>query len=211
MKFLSNTPTFSLGLVKRLLVVAMLGGTIRHAHAGDQATAQIADTSLGGGEFDYIITLKNTGTTSLETFWFSWVPGEDFMPVSPTNVLSPTNWTDNITHGGPTDGYAIQWLTSSSPTVAPLAPGSSLTFSFESTATPATMAGDSPFYPSTLTGTSFVYSGAPFSDAGAEFEAAVVPEPSALAFLLLGLGGMKLYWAVRSRKSRIRFISTPVC
>ena len=53
-------------------------------------------------------------------FWYSWVPGEDFMPVSPTNITSPTGWTEMVTNAGSLDGFAIQWTTSS----APLAAGS---------------------------------------------------------------------------------------
>ena len=149
-------------------------GMVATGAAAEQASAFLTATPLGGGVFDYTLTLDDTGTTNLETFWYAWVPGEDFMPVSPTNILSPANWNANITGGGPNNGFAIQWLTSSSATPAPLTPGHSFTFSFDSTATPAVMAGNSPFYPGTPTGTSFVYTGAPFSDAGFEFTAVSV-------------------------------------
>jgi len=36
------------------------------------------------------------------------VPAEDFMPVSPTNIVSPAGWTEIVTHAGAGDGYAIQ-------------------------------------------------------------------------------------------------------
>jgi hypothetical protein len=162
------------------------------------ATAQISDTSLGGGVFDYTITLNNTGTigaSPIGTFWFGWVPGEDFMSVSPTSIVSPS-WTANITHGSSTDGYAIQWIASSS--AVDVAPGSSLDFSFDSTMTPAAMAGDSTFYPTTPVGTSFVYSGAPFSDAGDQFVVQSVPEPSVSALMMGGLG-LLACWRLRRR------------
>jgi hypothetical protein len=78
-----------------------------------------------------------------------------------------------------------------------LAAGASLAgFSFDSTATPAQIAGASQFFNNPPVATSFVYSQAPFSDAGFSFVAASnplassTPEPStfglgAAAFLLL--------------------------
>lgn len=166
------------------------------SHAAPTAIAQFTDISLGGGEFKYQITLDNIGATNIGTFWNAWIPGEDFMAVSPTNITSPTGWTDNITGGGGSDGYAIQWVASSNL----IAPSASGTFSFESTVTPAAMDGDSVFYPSTPVETSFVYSGAPFSDAGDEFvvqPAAAVPEPRTWA--LGALAALCLIPAIRRR------------
>jgi hypothetical protein len=136
------------------------------------ASAQISSTPMAGGIFHYTVTLNNTGTAGdspIGTFWFGWVPGEDFMAVKPTGIVTPTGWEANITNAGTSDGFAIQWVASKS--TAAVAPGASLSFSFNSTATPAEMDGNSIFYPSTRVETAFVYSGAPFSDAG--FEVAV--------------------------------------
>ena len=157
-----------------------------HALATPLAMAQFTDISLGGGEFQYDLTLQDTGTTAIGTFWNAWVPGKDFMAVSPTDIDSPTGWTEIVTHGGASDGYAIQWTTSS----ALLEPGNSVSFSFESTVAPAAMEGDSVFYPTTPVETTFVYSGAPFSDAGDQFivEPASVPEPSEWG--LCGIGAI---------------------
>jgi hypothetical protein len=171
-------------LAKFLFGIVLGLGAISVGHAADGATAQITATPLGGGEFDYTITLTDTGTTNLETFWYSWIPGEDFMPVAPTNIVSPTDWTANITHGAPSDGYAIQWLTSSSSTPNPLTPNSSLVFSYESTDTPAVTAGNSSLFPGEPVGRSFVYSGGPFSDSGFQFDVASVPEPSMVGLLV---------------------------
>jgi hypothetical protein len=57
--------------------------------------------------------------------------------------------------------WAVDSLTSNL-----LKPGSSLTFSFDSTLTPTELASYSPFYSTTPIGPAFVYSGGPFSDAG---------------------------------------------
>jgi len=139
------------------------------------ASGQLSGTASNGA-FSYTLTLSNSNasTTNIETFWFSWVPGADFMPANPTDIKTPAGWTDQITHGGSGDGYAIQFVTST----APLAPGGSLTFTFTSTSSPATMAGHSSYYSTTLIGTSFVYSGPPETGASDEFVVETVPESS---------------------------------
>ncbi|MEJ0000750.1 MAG: hypothetical protein WDO13_17225 [Verrucomicrobiota bacterium] len=71
------------------------------ARADDAASGTLTSEALGNGDFDYTIKLTNTGTNNLETFWFSWTPAGDFMPVSPTSVVSPTDWTANITNLAP--------------------------------------------------------------------------------------------------------------
>lgn len=160
-----------------LLTCAALAASAR----GDEmASATIDPSSLGGGVFQYDITLDDIGTAPIGTFWFSWIPGEDFMPVMPTDIKSPAGWSDIVTHSGPSDGYAIQWK-ASGPSDA-VQPGNSLSgYEFQSTATPAELAAANVFYPGKLpVVTSFVYSGGPFSDAGFRFTPSMsaVPEPS---------------------------------
>jgi hypothetical protein len=192
----SSTPLTGKSRWTALVAGAICGfALISNVRAGDAATATISDTSLGGGEFNYSITLKDTGTGNLGTFWYSWVPGEDFMPVSPTNIVAPTGWTDLITNAGSGDGFAIQFVSSS----APLTPGATDTFTFTSTATPAQIAGDSPFHSTMPVDTAFVYSGAPFSDAGFQLEVAAVPEPSSVA--LAACGGLVIGWMARRRRT----------
>jgi hypothetical protein len=165
-----------------MLAVPALAGPI----LDPTATVQSAD--LGGGEFDYQITLTNSASSPapIGTFWFSWVPGKDFLDKAPISVTSPTGWTDMVTNGGAADGFAIQWVASPANV---LAAGKSLTFEFTSTETPAQLMGNSPFGTSFPEGTSFVYSGKPFSDPGTQFvatAASTVPEPSSLAITLVG-------------------------
>src|SRR5579871_5258960 len=100
------------------------------------ATATFTDSLISPGMYQYDLTLNNVGTTTIGTFWFGWVPGDNFMPVSPTNVTSPAGWGDVITNGGPSNGFAIQWTANS--TASDLAAGNSLSgFIFDSTLTPA--------------------------------------------------------------------------
>ena len=157
------------------------------AAASEAASATFASTQLSPTSWQYSLTLNDTGTTNLGTFWFGWVPGKDFMATAPSGIADPTGWTAITTHGSAADGYAIQWKAGAG---ALLAPGQSLSgFMFDSSMSPAEMEGDSPFFPGTPVTTTFVYQGAPFSDAGVKFlvtPAAVVPEPSSLALMALG-------------------------
>ena len=150
------------------------------ALGGLAASATLTPTQLGPTSYRYDITLHDTGSTPIGTFWFSWVPGADFMPTAPSNISSPEGWSAFSEGGGGSDGYSIQWTTPS-----PIAAGTSLSgFQFDSATTPSQMAGQSPFFRSSAVGTSFVYSGGPFSDGGSEFVATtVVPEPASLGGL----------------------------
>ena len=141
----------------------------------ESATAQLSLTSTtgsgSGAVYHYSITVNDTGTTNLGTFWFGWVPDEDFLPSVPTAVQDPSGWTHTITgSGNSTDGSAIEWTSSSNV----ITPGHSLTgFAFSSTDSPTVLAANSPSHPASPTTTAFVYSGAAFSDAG--FQLVVTP------------------------------------
>ena len=157
------------------------------ASATEMATASIAGTQISPGVFDYKITLNDTGTTTIGTFWFSWIPGFGFLSATPTGIQSPTGWTAKLTSGN----AAIQWTATTAATY--LNPGSSLSgFEFLSTEGPDQL--NSLFTRGTATEPatiSFIYSGAPFSDAGYSFApsvTSVTPEPSALLLTLTGIG-----------------------
>jgi hypothetical protein len=171
-------------LLKKLVLLAAVAPLAATAHAnGISATATYTDSLVSPGVYDYSITLNNTGTTTIGTFWFGWVPGAGFLSAAPTNVISPTGWTPTVTNAG----KAVRWTTTSSL----LAPGDSLSgFSFDSTETPAQLLLD---FTGTGTGsgdpvaTSFVYIAAPLADPGAELVATPAPEPSSMLLLLTGV------------------------
>jgi len=171
-------------LVLLVLGYSAFAGTL---HAGLIASATLSESQINSNTFHYDLTLNDQGTTTIGTFWFSWIPGANFMPVSPTSISSPSGWNAIVTHGGAGDGFAIQW-TASSPS-QDLTAGHSLSgFSFDSTATPAQMTGS--FTSGLPVQTSFVYSGGPFSDGGFQFVATngttAVPEPSGMDLALIG-------------------------
>jgi hypothetical protein len=189
----------------------LLGGLICAASpvlfaSGIDATATYTDSLVSPGVFQYDLTLNNTGTTTIGTFWFSWVPGDNFMPVSPTDITFPSGWQEVVTSGGPSDGFAIQWtaLTAGND----LASGGSLTgFDFDSTLTPAELAGFASGEPSIPITTATSYSGEPFSDGGVQFVAtpatiSSTPEPATTLSMVLGFGLIILSSSmVRRRKS----------
>jgi hypothetical protein len=166
------------------------------ASAADIFPSGVVSSKPDGADFDYTITLTNSSSSkaSIGTFWFAWIPGEDFMGAPPLSVTSPTGWKDRVTNGGPGDGFAIQFVSNSSSDNVAI--GGSLTFQFESALTPAQIAGDSPFYPGTPVETAFVYPVGPFSDAGHQFvvsSVSSVPEPSTLTLGILALAWSYAY------------------
>ena len=92
----------------------------------------VISSTAAGPNFNYAITLTNASSSSsgIGTFWYAWVPGQDFLATSPLSVSPPPGWTDNITNAGAGDGFAIQFLANSP--ANDLQPGSSLNFSFTS-------------------------------------------------------------------------------
>lgn len=190
-----TTAAFSLSLCKKLapLSVFVIAGTM-HLHASIIATATFTDTQPIAGTYEYDLTLNNTGTTTIGTFWFAWIPGAGFMSAAPSNVQSPSNWNAILTNAS----HAIQWTT----TTNLLAPGDSVSgFMFDSTLSPTDLeaafagpglgAGDP-------VATFFVYIAAPLADPGYQGTAspaasAGAPEPSTtmLAALAFGLVGCR--------------------
>jgi hypothetical protein len=178
-----------------LPLVCLLCVPIVNLHASTlAATATFTDTEVSPGLFEYDLTLNNTGTTDVGTFWFSWIPGANFMTMPPTAIQSPAGWTGvDISFSG-TD--SIQWVDSGS-----LSAGTSQSgFEFDSTLTPAQMAGPSSM-PGFPVATSFVYIGAPLVGPGLQFVAtpapASTPEPGTIILTALGIGlagfGRKLF------------------
>ena len=78
------------------------------------------------------------------TFWFSWIPGKDFMEVwNQADLTFPTGWSVNITgSNNSSDGNALQFL--GGPL---LTPGNTDDFSFESTESLSQITGPSSCLP----------------------------------------------------------------
>jgi Hint domain len=136
----------------------------------ESASATISATQLDATHWQYSLSLTDTGTTTIGTFWFAWVPGENFLTTPPSSVSNPAGWQDQVTTDFPGDGFGVQW-TASLPSNA-LQPGDTLTgFSFTSTDAPSAVIGTSAVHPTFSVETAFIYSGAPFSDPGVQITA----------------------------------------
>src|SRR5271166_3023131 len=106
----------------------------------ETASATITATQLDPTHWHYSITLNDTGSTTVGTFWFAWVPGQDYLATRPTGVHNPAGWTHVITGECPNDGFAIRWVARSP--CAELAPGDTCSgFSFTSTDPPRAVFG----------------------------------------------------------------------
>jgi hypothetical protein len=167
----------------------------------DASAALSSKPDADGVHFDYTLVLTNSSasTDPIGTFWFAWVPGKDFMTNSPLSETTPNGWMANVTHGGATDGFAIQWVAGAG---AAIPIGGSLTFGFVSSETPAQLMGNSQFYPTFPEATAFLYNGAPLTGDSEQIVAAAVPEPSTLALSLVG--GLGLLAARRFRRRATR-------
>jgi hypothetical protein len=172
--------------------------------ANIEATATMT-WAASGSNFDYTITLNNLSTSdaTIGTFWFAWLPNEDFLPTPPVSFESPAGWTGQVTHfpNVDTNGFAIQWTTGATDSPDNVAIGGSKVFTFTSADTPAQLAGESPFFPGTPTTLSVVYPGGPFSDDGHNLVVQVVPEPASVALGAVGAAWM-LGIAILRRRTR---------
>ena len=162
------------------LAAALLLGFWQKAALGALgASATLTSQQLGPTSYEYDITLTDTGTTPIGTFWFGWIPGYDLLPSAPTSVSSPSGWTGVPMHEG-IGVDSVQWVNATTP----LQPGQSLSgFTFDSPDTPAAISHVSSFFGEPVE-ESYVYIGAPETDPGFALRATtVVPEPASLVLL----------------------------
>ena len=179
-------------ILKNAAYLAMFG-TLALAgvsSASETASATISSSPLGGGVFQYTLNLTNTSSDSskIGTYWFSWIPGADYMEVLPTSITQPAGWTANLTgSNNSSDGNAIQFVAGAG---SQLAAGGTDVFTFDSTETFSQILGPSSLKDHEVETTAFVYTGGPFSDAGFKLTATTVPEPTSVALLLTGGAGL---------------------
>ena len=174
----------------RLALAIVAGLAVSTISSPAQSASATISGVLVGSTYDYTITLQNTGTYNLNSFWYGWIQFLDDLPSVPTNPGNLLGWANTVS------ANSIMWVNS---TGTALAPGQSGVFTFESTSTPAQMtagiAGESVAYVNGIT-----FSQGAAGDSTGIFAPTLVaaPEPSSLGLLMAGLFGA---W-VASRRLR---------
>lgn len=173
-----NSPlkTFAIGIV----TAAGLATSAISAHAQNpNATATISAVPAGGGLFDYTIILDNTGTSSLNSFWYGWTTGGNNLPSSPTSANNSLGWANTLS------GNSIMWQNSSG---TALASGQTATFTFVDSSTPTAIT-TSPSGESVAYVGSIDFSQGVSGDSTGVFSPVLqpAPEPSTLGLMAVGL------------------------
>jgi hypothetical protein len=167
--FLTTTAT-------RILLGCVLAlGTATYVHAQGQVASGTIGSS-GSGPFDYSLTFSDdaSATSPIGSVWYSWVPGQFFLPGTPTSASAPAGWTATIM------ANSIQFI-ANSPANAITAGQSLSGFGYQATFSPAQLAA------AANSGESDAYSAGLFSDGGDIFVVQAVPEPSGQMLLLAGV------------------------
>jgi hypothetical protein len=170
-----------------LLGLALRLGTGTNVHAQDQIAGGTISGS-GSGPYKYSLSFSDddSATSPIGSVWYAWVPGQFFLPGSPTSASAPVGWTVTIF------ANSVQYVANSSR--YDITAGYPLSgFGFQATFSPAQLA------TAVNSGESVAYSGGLFSYGGNTFTVQAVPEPSGQMLLLAGVTTL---WLIRSRKLR---------
>jgi PEP-CTERM motif len=155
------------------LLVSVLTGR------GQGASGTISGSQVGPSEWQYTITLTDTGSTAIESLWYAWTPDVSpnfYLPDSSATSISGQNgWT------GHTVANSIQFSGGTA-----LSTGQSVMLSYEADFSPATLAG------AAHSGLSVAYEGAVDASAGTgDFTIVqVAPEPTSLALFGMAIAGL---------------------
>jgi hypothetical protein len=187
MKYMSKSPLTSLaGVATRYILGCMLTvGTATLVHAQGQIASGTIGNS-GSGPYNYSLTFSDAAgaTSPIGSVWYSWIPGQFFLPGDPTSASAPAGWTATL------QGNSVQYIANAPADY--ITAGSSLSgFGYQATFTPAQLAA------AANSGESDAYSAGLFSDGGDIFTVQAVPEPSALAPMVLGAAAL---WLIGRRK-----------
>ena len=182
-----------------LTAAAALAIVPRASHAQNVVvTDTLTDTPAAGGVFDYSLTLNNTGSEAVESLWFGWIPGS-FNVANPSNPGNSLGWSSTLA------GNSIQYGGTAG---TALPSGSSGTFTFDSTTTPAEfasqtgMAGQSTAYGINAANGQLSFTLSPPDTE--TFAPQVVPEPTTLALLAIGSLGFLAVFRRKPSSPRVR-------
>jgi hypothetical protein len=169
-----------------LLGSVLAFGKANFAHAQGVVVPSGTITGSGSNPFLYDLTFSDAAGAgaSIGSIWYSWVPGQFFLPGTPTSASAPSGWTATVVLN------SIQFAATSAQN--DIAAGQSLSgFSFSATFSPAQLAA------APSSGLSVAYAGGIQSDPGHNFTVQAVPEPSTPMLLL---SGVLAFWLLRRRR-----------
>ena len=171
----------------------ILASSAISSHA-QSAIATISEVTGTGGNFDYTITLQNTGTLNLNSFWYGWTISGNNLPSNPSSAGNSLGWANVL------DFNSIQWQNTTS--ASALAPGQSATFTFVSTSSLSAIttppSGASVAYTSDLV--QFNQGIAGQSTPVFSPTVASVPEPSEISILAMGSAILAISFRRRAAK-----------
>jgi PEP-CTERM motif len=193
---------FCINWACRIAVAGAAGlvATNLYAQGTISATGTLTETGQVGGEFEYSLSLDNTGTVPIEAFWYGWIQGSFNLPTPPSSITAPTGWTstpDNV-------GSANNSVQFSFGTGSAIAPGTTGIFTFDSTSSPSALttapAGESVAYSAPSFMSSFDQSDPGHATGPIQVTLSSVPEPSAIGLLGMGLTAVS-FWRARRRSA----------
>ena len=167
---LESTWIRNTGFIAALLLAA--GAATTTYGQGEIASGTLSGS--GSGPYLYNLTFSDSpyATSPIGSVWYAWVPGEFYLPGTPSSASAPTGWTATVF------ANSVQFVANSS--AYDIQPGQSLSgFGYQASFSPAQLAA------AANSGLAVAYSGGLFSDGGNTFTVATVtvPEPSTLALI----------------------------
>jgi hypothetical protein len=183
-----------LNSIRLILAVAMglTASAISSRAQSSEATATITGVAVSGG-FDYTISLENTGTGDLNTFWYGWTDDGNNLPSNPDTAENSLGWANNL------DGNSIVWENDAS---TALAPGQTGAFTFFSSDSPSDIT-------TSPSGGSVVYNGVGIFSAGQSdaFSPALAATPELGSSALLAAGAFSLFLLGRKKSGVLQKIA----
>ncbi len=107
---------------------AVFSPTLQSSPPAVPTVTAIISGVAAGGSYEYTITLQNTGTNALNSFWYGWTTSGDNLSSDPSNAGNSLGWANQVS------GNSIMWVNSSG---TALAPGASAAFTFISSSSPS--------------------------------------------------------------------------
>jgi hypothetical protein len=171
-----------------LLAMVLAGVCTENVRAqGDIPSGSISGSGSGPYIYNLIFSDSASATSPVGSIWYGWIPGQFFLPGTPTSASAPFGWTASVV------ANSIQFTASSS--IYDITPGQSLPgFSYQASFSPSALAA------APNSGESDAYVGGIETDAGKIFTV-TVPEPSSMALFSMSALGLAV---LRRRGLRLK-------